>query len=372
MRIAFVTNLCPHYRRPLFEELSRRLDVDFFFTSRGREWYWLGAAPDPGSLRVRTLRRPAALATALGRYDAVVATLTGRVAPAASFLAAHRARLPFVLWVGLWAHPRTLFHRVSRPLARALYRNADSLVVYGPHVAEFVARESGRTEGVFVAPQAVENERFRAPAPSAEIESLRRRLGLNGEVTAVFVGRLEPDKGVDLLLRASALARHEHRIVVAGEGPEELHLRRLAGELGIAGRVRFPGKVPQAELPVLLQGTDLLVLPSVSTRRFREPWGLVVNEAMNCGLPVVATDAVGATAGGLVVQGSTGLVVPERNVDALAAALDELVADEPKRVRMGEAARARVAAWSYDAAAGAFETAIAAAAEHRQEVSCGS
>jgi glycosyltransferase involved in cell wall biosynthesis len=239
-------------------------------------------------------------------------------------------------------------------------------------VAEFVTRESGRTENVFVAPQAVENERFRAPASPVAIEALRRRLDLNGEVTVAFVGRLEPDKGVDLLLRASALAEEAHSLVIAGAGPEETRLRQLAVELGIERRVRFAGSVSQTELPTLLQGSDLLVLPSVSTKRFREPWGLVVNEAMNCGLPVVASDAVGASAGGLVVHSSTGLVVPERRVDALAAALDELVADSSKRRQLGDAARVHVAAWSYDAAADAFEAAIAAATGRRVEASCAS
>jgi glycosyltransferase involved in cell wall biosynthesis len=239
-------------------------------------------------------------------------------------------------------------------------------------VAEFVACESGRMENVFVAPQAVENERFRALASPLAIEVLRRRLDLNGEVTVSFVGRLEPEKGVDLLLRASALAEGAHSLVIAGVGSEEQRLRRLAAELGIASRVRFAGSVAQTELPTLLQGSDLLVLPSISTKRFREPWGLVVNEAMNCGLPVVASDAVGATAGGLVVHGSTGLVVPERRVDALAAALDELVVDSSKRRRLGDAARAHVAAWTYGSAADAFETAIAAATGRRTETSCAS
>ncbi len=68
----------------------------------------------------------------------------------------------------------------------------------------------------------------------------------------------------------------------------------------------------------------MLVLPSVTTPRFREPWGLVLNEAMAAGTAVVATTAVGAAAGGLVLDGETGLVVPERDHAALAAALDRL------------------------------------------------
>jgi glycosyltransferase involved in cell wall biosynthesis len=88
---------------------------------------------------------------------------------------------------------------------------------------------------------------------------------------------------------------------------------------------------------------------------------LVVNEAMNAGLPVIATDAVGAAAGGLVVDGETGVIVPEKNADRLARAFDELAADEPKRRRMGKQAGEHVRAWHYGAAADAFEDALAAA-----------
>ena len=125
--------------------------------------------------------------------------------------------------------------------------------------------------------------------------------------------------------------------------------------------MRFIGHIDQTDLPVLLQASDALVLPSVSTRSFKEPWGLVVNEAMNCRLPVIATDSVGAAAGGLVIHRETGLVVPQRDASALASAIEELACDKMKRRSLGEAASARVLAWNYTAAADAFDAALAAA-----------
>ena len=82
---------------------------------------------------------------------------------------------------------------------------------------------------------------------------------------------------------------------------------------------------------------------------------------MNAGLPVIATDAVGAAAGGLVVNDRTGLIVPQRNAGALAFALESLLADQSKRERLGAAACAHVLNWNYRAAADAFESALAAA-----------
>ena len=86
----------------------------------------------------------------------------------------------------------------------------------------------------------------------------------------------------------------------------------------------------------------MLVLPSVASKRWREAWGMVVNEAMNCGVPVIATDAVGAAAGGLVVDDETGLIVPQRDARALASAIARLLKDDPGRRRLGATAQLRV------------------------------
>ena len=364
MRVALVTPFCPHYRRLLFEEMSRRMDLTLILTSRGNEWYWQGNRPfDTGGVPTVLAAGPLKAYRLLrdGGYDAVVSALTGRATLLSVVWTARALKLPLVLWVGIWEHPRTLAHRFSRPLARRLYRSADAITTYGTHVSDFVQRESGRTENVFVAAQAVENERFRAPVPQATISELRDRLSLGDRPTFTFVGRITEEKGLDVLMEASARVGGSHQIVVAGTGPLLEPTRNRASSLGISERVRFVGHVDQADLPALLYASDVLVLPSVSTRRVRETWGLVVNEAMNCSLPVVATDAVGAAAGGLVVHQNTGLVVPERDADALALALEELAGDEPKRRRLGKSASARVLAWNYVAAADAFDAALAAA-----------
>jgi glycosyltransferase involved in cell wall biosynthesis len=104
---------------------------------------------------------------------------------------------------------------------------------------------------------------------------------------------------------------------------------------------------------------DVLVLPSIRTRMFREPWGLVVNEAMNRGLPVIASDEVGAVAGGLVRDGRNGLVVPAGDGDALARALVRLANDRELRARLGAAGARDVRAYSHAAWAEGFSRALA-------------
>jgi glycosyltransferase involved in cell wall biosynthesis len=111
---------------------------------------------------------------------------------------------------------------------------------------------------------------------------------------------------------------------------------------------------------------DVVVLPSIPTRTFREPWGLVANEAMNQGLPVIATDAVGAAAGGLVRHERNGLVVPAGDPDALGRAIVRL-RDEPElRAALGTAGREDVRAYTPAAWAEGIGAALAAAAATRR------
>jgi glycosyltransferase involved in cell wall biosynthesis len=259
-----------------------------------------------------------------GRYRAVVAGLGGRVALPATYAAARRAGIPFVLWASLWEHPRTLPHRLSAPPTRALYRRADAVVTYGPHVSAHV----GPRGNVFEAPQAVSAERFGAPVDDAERRAWRERAGAPDDAfLALFVGRLEEEKGVRILLTAWRDAGLENAALA------------LAGDGSLDEGGTLLGHVPRERLPALYAAADALVLPSIRTATFTEPWGLVVNEAMHQGTPVIATNAVGAAAGGLVRDGRNGLVVPERDPAALAAALRTLARDADLRARLGAAAR---------------------------------
>jgi glycosyltransferase involved in cell wall biosynthesis len=369
-RIAVVTNLCTHYRQPLFERLSNHFDADFYFTSTGTERYWSSDHTlDAGTLRVVSASHSWSLAwrIATRNYDCVIITLAGRLKLFAALVGLLARGRPFVLWVGIWSHPRTIFHRFTRPLTRWLYRMADAVLVYGPHVARHVVRESGRQDRIFVAPQAIDNARFGAEPAVESLHDAQSMLGDSFRFVAAFVGRLVPEKGIEDLVRAISLTREPLELALIGSGPEEQNLRRLASELGAEGRVSFVGYVDQRRLPALFRFCNALVLPSVTTARFKEPWGLAANEAMAAGLPVVATEAVGAVAGGLVTDEETGIVVPEGNPRLLASALERLASDPILAQRLGSAGRQRVAAWTYEAAVSGIQDAIECAISHTKK-----
>ncbi len=201
---------------------------------------------------------------------------------------------------------------------------------------------------VHLLPHGVDLQRFTPRAASA-----------NGVLRLLAVGRLVEKKGFHFLIAALAGVKIPFTLTIAGDGPERERLRQLISLNNLEDRVVFCGSVTHSELPRIYAEADVVVVPSVPTRDFREPWGLVVNEAFNQGVPVIATDAVGAVAGGLVRHERTGLVVPAGNPDALAAALRRLHDEPALRARLGAAAREAVQAYTHDAWAAGVSAALA-------------
>jgi glycosyltransferase involved in cell wall biosynthesis len=299
---------------------------------------------------IRPSQRGVLRLAASGRFRAVVAGLSGRVALPAAYVGARRARVPFVLWATIWAHPRTAAHALSYLPLRHLYRHADAIATYGPHVSAYVKGKGARGP-VFEAPQSVDDVFWSEPA-----EPIR-----HAPFQAMFAGRMAREKGVAVLLRAwrsSGLSAPSAALVLVGGGP--IRARAVA-----TGAAVLADEADPPTLRNFYAGSDVVVIPSIPTRDFREPWGLVANEAFDQGVPVIATDAVGAAAGGLIEHERTGLVVPAGDAGALAGALRRLHDDPALRARLGAAGRAAVRAYSHAAWADGMARALAAAGARR-------
>jgi glycosyltransferase involved in cell wall biosynthesis len=370
MPIALVTNYLPPYRLPLYELLAERYGVEVYCFGGEARYVpesmrdlerQLEQAPFPAHLLAR--QRDAAR---LGdEHEAVIASVAGRVALPAAYRGARSAGTPFVLWASLWRHPVTIAHLLSLSLMRRIYKRADAIVTYGPHVSRYVRRHRKGDHNMFAAPQAVEADLFGRPVTAAEQAAWRERAGLPQQGPVVlFAGRLVREKGVEVLLRAwrrlvSSGSAGDATLCLLGDGP--LASRALAAGEGVL----VAGRMEREELPVAYAAAAMVVVPSIGTRRFLEPWGMVCNEAMYQSRPVIASAAVGAVPGALVTHGGSGLVVQERDDRELAEAIARLLEDEPLRERLGRQARAAVERFTYEAAADAFGEAIRAARESR-------
>ncbi|MGI8921392.1 MAG: glycosyltransferase family 4 protein [Solirubrobacteraceae bacterium] len=345
--ILFVTNMVPPARVGAFAALAARTSVHFALY--GGRVHHAAAPVDTASLPFDvtvTSQRGAARLAGSGSFSAVLCGTGGRIALPATYIAARRARRPFVLWASLWAQPRSAAGLAGYPLLRHVYTNADAVATYGPHVSAYVRARGAKR--VFEAPQAVDNT-FWGDA--------RARADRRAPFQVLFAGRLAREKGIAPLLNAWRGLRADPasaRLVLAGDGPERDRAAAVPGCEAI-------GLQSAAALRDLYAGSDVVVVPSIATATFREPWGLVVNEAFGRELPVIATDAVGAAAGGLVLNERCGLIVPAADAEALAGALARLQRDRALRQRLGAAGAAAVAGYTYERWAQGMLDAIEAA-----------
>jgi glycosyltransferase involved in cell wall biosynthesis len=340
--VLFVTGHVPADRVGAFECLHERVGIELALHG-GRHLHGAPAGPPPAGVPTRApAQHEVGALIASGAYRAVIAGTGGRVALPTAWRAARRAGVPFLFWAALWRTPRTAAHLAALPLMRRIYRGADAVVTYGEHVSAYV-RAHGATR-VFVAPQAVDNAFWSAAAaPRTD-----RRFA------ALFVGRPGREKGLAVALAAWRLAALDGTFTVAGDAG--------APSAPSAPGVRMLGRLDSVQLRNLYASSDVLVVPSITTRRFVEPWGLVVNEAMNQGAAIISSDAVGAAAGGLVRDGRNGLVVAAADAGALAGALGSLASDRERCAALGAAGREDVGAHTFEAWAEGFVEALAVGA----------
>ena len=213
------------------------------------------------------------------------------------------------------------------PLFRRILRGAARVLVTSPNYAASSPYLRGLTDQIRVVPLGVDPAQFAPAARPAPHPP-----------TLLFVGQMRHYKGVDDLLRAMLHLSAEMRLVLAGDGPKRAEWETLSQSLGLNERVSFLGKVPDASLPGLYHAADIFVLPANSRA---EAFGTVLVEAMASGLPCVTTEVNSGTS--FVVEDEvTGLVVPPRSPEALAGALQRLLADPARRSKMGAAGRERV------------------------------
>lgn len=177
-------------------------------------------------------------------------------------------------------------------------------------------------------------------------EVARRRLGLNGEKLVLFVGRIEPLKGIAQLLRAMTYLENGRRpklMIIGGDehSQDEIdRLRQLSQRLNIGDSVAFPGLIKQDKLPLFYSAADVCVIPS-----YYETFGLVALEALACGTPVVATRVGGFEE--VIRQGETGYVLPDNNPRDLAGRIAALLSKSSLGNQTARSIRASVSQFSW-------------------------
>ncbi len=270
-----------------------------------------------------------------------------------AILAANALGIPVLLRAESWLadrvrSPWTL--AVKSAFFQLLGKSIAAVLPIGTVNAAYWTHYFGSSVPQFLMPYAVNNEYFARLAKAAKPreQELRTELGLSSERPVVlFASKLQERKHADHLLEAYSRFVADRSLpdrpylVVVGDGEQRARLETQAQHLGLED-VRFAGFRNQSELPRFFQLADVFVLPSR-----HEPWGLIVNEAMASGCPAIVSTDVGCHAD-LITDGIEGCVFPVGNIAALADALRRVFSAPGSAALMGERARRRISAWTYE------------------------
>jgi len=344
-RILFLTYYASPYRIHFFELLGREMDVTVLLTDtpseavhRDESWF----AQSKGGFRMIQLRKTAmvggerlcaeVLSWLKKPYDEIV--ICGYSSPTAILAMADLRvrRIPF--WMEADGGLIRQEGKLKYLFKKSLVRMASFWLSSGQKTSEYLIHYGAKADRISLYPfsSLYEGDILPEPVPLPEKKALRRELGLAEEYIALSVGRFIPVKGFDILLQGAArLPKTVGIYIVGDEAPQDYLEAREA--LGLSN-VHFLGFHQKQALTRLYQAADLFVLPTRS-----DVWGLVINEAMANGLPVVTTDRCVAGME-LVETGVNGYIVPADDPAALAEKI-QLVLDSD-RMEMGRAALEKI------------------------------
>jgi len=360
-RLVIMTEIISPYRIPLFNVLAQdpAVDLHVIFLAETdptlRQWQ---VYKDEIKFEYRVL---SSCRKRIGSYNALLNVGVARALADAkpdiilcggySYLASWRAliwarqrHVPFLLWSESNLQDARRGRFLVEFLKREFLDRCSGFVVPGISAREFLRAHHMQDERIFTAVNAVDNEFFSSAAASVRqnADRLRADYGLPKRYF-LFTGRLVREKGVFELLSAYAkldqLVREQVGLIFVGDGPARRALESEAASVS-CGVITFVGFVQREQLAAYYALAEMLVLPT-----YTDTWGLVVNEAMACGLPVILSQAAGCAAD-LVTEDGNGKIVPPREVSSLVSAMQCLASDQARTATMGANSEKRIAAFS--------------------------
>jgi 1,2-diacylglycerol 3-alpha-glucosyltransferase len=360
-KLVIVTEIIAPYRIPVFNALAQRpeLELHVIFLSENdpslRQWR---VYKDEIKFQYHVLP---SWRQRFGRYNILInrgvlsalnqirpdVVLCGGYNYLASWEVAYWAkarRVPLLLWSESTPLDKRQGHRLVEFLKTRFLRLCRAFVVPGKSSLEYLKDLGIPDHRIFTAPNAVDTRLFSLSAEEARRNQLqvrsRRSLPLR---YFLYVGRLVKAKGVFELVEAYAQMDPEIRaqvsLVFVGDGADRSELMERASRIA-PGAIQFPGFVHREGLPEFYALAEALIFPTHS-----DPWGLVVNEAMACGLPIIVTNVAGCVAD-LVQDGWNGFVVPPQDPPRLSARMVSLAQDSALRAQMASRSRERIEAYS--------------------------
>jgi len=348
-RVGLITNIPSPYRIPLFKELSRNGSYDFHFiffntTETGRDW----RVNLPSDISYEVLNsKPVTLLSgrswdnkfiyldlsiknALKSHDFDV-IINGGWSALANYYACFHCKLkkiPLMLWAGSIESdlPGRYWYLklIGKNLSKLMIKGTDAYVAYGTLSKQLLMERGAHKDRIFVAYNTVDTAFFSGEVARLREEkgALKKELGLVNKKVILYVGQLIARKGLFYLLEAFQEVKREVKeaaLLIVGSGELEEKLRKFVDDNNIQD-VIFYGFLQKEDLPKVYAVADLFVFPTLG-----DIWGLVLNEAMSAGLPVITTSAAGASVD--LVKGN-GFIVPPGDTKTLRDRMIEILTTE--------------------------------------------
>jgi len=347
-KVAIIHNIISPYRVPLFEGLANHPYIDLFVyycarTHKEREWdifksngytYEILSGVTLDFANITYHINPSLILELIREsYDVVIIGGSSDFTTQAAFITSELLKTPIIEWSEGISGEQSLLGKLISPLTKYFIKHASACIAASTSAKDYFITNGALPEKVFVPPNTVDTEFFKNECFKYKTEKneLKRKLCIKNIKLILYAGQLIARKGIDYLLRGYKKLKDEYDdvgLVIVGSGPLKKNIQSICKTENIQD-VYFFSFVQQKELPMYYSVADLFVLPSL-----RETFGLVINEAMACGLPVITTRVAGAK--DLISQGENGFIVNEANVDHLYLAMRDIIVNEELARKMGE------------------------------------
>lgn len=252
----------------------------------------------------------------------------------AAFFYSKIAGKKFILWSGSTRCEPSWRRTLASPLVKLMVKGSDAYIAYGTRAKEYLISLGAKPEKIFVAYNTTDVEFFIKEVNRWRKKKayIKKELGINTSMVILYVGQLIERKGVNYLIEAFREIKRENNdtsLLIVGYGSLEKDLRNFVKKQKISDII-FVGGVEWKDTTKYYAISDILVMPSLE-----EVWGLVINEAMAAGLPVVATNVAGASAD-LIKEKENGFVVSSESSEEIFLSLEEIIKNDSKRKKMSE------------------------------------
>lgn len=343
-KILFIANKCPSYRIPLFNELSKRLNVKFIFTHEKKKikdlninyisLKGIGYKKFKINLElIKILKKEKPKKVVLLPPDPL-----HLIDNLILYLYVKMNNINYSILVGRWEYKeKPLKQKLTEKIHNFILRGADSCIAYGTKTEEWLLKNGVERKRIIKAyninPHIYKNLN----------EKRKKTTEFKGKKIILYVGRLIKRKGVDYLIKAFKEIKDKNTILVLvgggdfyklGAKSEEFGLKKLIKKLDLENKVILTGQISYDETKKYYRSADIFVCPSITTK-VGEAWGHVVEEAMSFGKPIITTDAVGA-AYDLIENEKNGFIVPEKNSKELKKVIEKILNNKKLKEKMGK------------------------------------